>query len=63
MLFDEFLEIFLYLVTRLISFDCNSLLDKSMMIWNLFCSKDIKSTSIKAPRWSDGDTSLNVAML
>ena len=29
MLFDEFLEIVLYLVTRLISFDCNSLLDKS----------------------------------
>ena len=46
----------LYRVTRLMSFDYNSLLEASMVSWNLFWRKEMRSTSMKEPRWSDGDT-------
>ena len=52
----------LYFITRLISFDCNNLLDSSILLWNLFCNKGLKSTSMNIPRWSDRDTWLNIVI-
>ena len=46
----------LYRVTRLMSFAYNCLLEASMVSWNLFWRKEMRSTSMKEPRWSDGDT-------
>ena len=53
-------RICLYFITRLISFDCNNLLDSSILFWNFFFNRDIKSTSMNITRWKDGDTRLNV---
>ena len=40
----------------LVLLSSNNLLNSSILIWNLFSDIDIKSTSMKIPRWSDGDT-------
>ena len=44
------------------SFDCDKLLDSSILFLNLFCNRDIKSTSMEISRWSDGDTWLNAVI-
>ena len=40
----------------LVLLSSNNLLNSSILFWNLFSNIDIKSTSMKIPRWSDGDT-------
>ena len=50
---------FLYFNTSLISFDYINRLEGLLMLYICFWSKDIRPTSMKVTRWSDGATSLS----